>query len=74
VERNRVVLRVNFIYGYCRRGEKIKKESDGNIVREEMGRKTGIIVSGTRDDGPDFGQIETIRTNEIESGGRGVMR
>jgi len=64
----RVVLRVNFIYGYCRRREKVKKESDGNIVRKGGSeKKNGDNCIGvlTRDDDPDFGQIETVRTNEI---------
>jgi len=41
---------------------------DGNIVREGgNGKKDGdnCIWVLTRDDGPDFGQIETVRTNEI---------
>jgi len=68
VERSKVGLRVDLIYGYCRRGEKVKRESDGNIVRKGGSRKkdgdncVGVL---TRDDDPDFGQIETVRTNEI---------
>jgi len=47
VERSRVVLKVNFIYVIVEGGGKIKKESNGNIVRKgEMGRKTRIIASG----------------------------
>jgi len=34
VERTRVILRKDFVYDYCGRGEKVKKISDGNIVRE----------------------------------------
>jgi len=34
VERTRVILRMDFVYDYCGRGEKVKKIADENIVRE----------------------------------------
>jgi len=58
VERSKVSLRVDLIYDYCRRGEKVKKETDGNIVRKEtvgeIYRNYGIWIL-TRDGCLDFG-------------------
>jgi len=67
VERSGVNLRVDFVYDYCRRGEKVKKVSDGNIVREGgNGKEDGdnCIWVLTRDDDPDFEQIETGGTQK----------
>jgi len=50
VERNRVNLKVDFIYGYCRRGEEVIKETDRDIIREreirEENRNNGVRVLG----------------------------
>jgi len=39
VEQSKVNLGINFVYGYCRKEEKVKEESNGNIVRERGSRE-----------------------------------
>jgi len=49
-ERSKVILRVDFIYGYCRRGEEVIKETDRDVIREggirEENRNNGVRVLG----------------------------
>jgi len=58
VERSKVNLGMNLVYGYCRRGEKVKEESDGNFIRKGGSREkdgdNGVWVL-TRDGDPNFG-------------------
>jgi len=74
-ERSKVNLRVDLIYGYCRRGEKIKEESDGNIVGKsrirEVNGNEGVRILG-RDNFPDLRQVEIIGPDSIRSGGERI--
>jgi len=69
-----VILRVDFVYDYCRRGKKVKKVSDGYIVREggvcKENWDNGVWIL-TRDYGPDFREIEIVRPNKIRVRGKG---
>jgi len=69
-----VILRMDFVYDYCGRGEKVKKISDENIVREggvwKENWDNGVWVL-TRDYGPDFREIEIVRANKIRIRGKG---
>jgi len=64
---------VDLIHDYCRREEKVKKKPDRNIVRKGGNGKedgdNGIWIL-TRDDCPDFGQIDVIRANEVRVRGK----
>jgi len=72
-ERSKVSLRMDLVYDYCRRGGKIKKVSDGYIVREggvwKENWDNGVWVL-TRDYGPDFREIEIVRPNKIRIRGK----
>jgi len=74
-ERNRVVLRANFIYGYCRRGEKVKEKSDENIVGKgrirEVNGNEGVRILG-RDNFPDLRQVEIIGPDSIRTRGERI--
>jgi len=52
-ERSKIVLRVDFIYGYYRRGEEVIKEMDRDVIKKgkirEVNRNEGVRVLG-RDD------------------------
>jgi len=66
-ERSKISLRMNLVYDYCRRGEKVKKESDGKVReggvwKENWDNSVWVL---TRDYGPDFREIEIVRPNKI---------
>jgi len=59
---------LKFGYKSSRRGEKVIKKSNGNIIRERRGWKENrdnCIRVLSRDGRPDLGQIEIIRANKI---------
>jgi len=73
--RSEVSLRVDLIYGYCRRGEKIEEKSNGNIVGKERTRKVngneGIRILD-HDNFSDLRQVEIIGPDSIRTGGERI--
>jgi len=65
---------MDLVYDYCGRREKVKKTSDGNIVRQggvwKENWDNGVWVL-TRDYVPDFREIEIVRANKIRLRGTG---
>jgi len=66
---------VDLIYDYCRRGEKIEEESDGNIVGKgrirEVNGNEGVWILG-RNNFPDLRQVKIIGPDSIHIGGERI--